>query len=123
MDESQGLSIGAVDYIIKPINPDIVMLRVKNHLELKFQRDQLKEQRDTLERQRNELEETLRRIKRLEGIIPICMYCKKIRDEKASWEQMEKYISEHSDAMFSHGICPECYEDFKKRRGDKPNQG
>jgi DNA-binding response OmpR family regulator len=113
-DESLGLTLGAVDYITKPINPDIVKLRVKNHLDLKFQRDQLQEQRDTLQRQKSELEETLLRVKRLEGIISICMYCKKIRTEEKIWDQMEKYISEHSDALFSHGICPDCLEEAKK---------
>lgn len=117
MDESKGLSLGAVDYILKPINTDIVKLRVKNQIELKFQRDLLKKQRDTMELQRNELEDTISRIKKLEGIISICMYCKKIRNEKESWEQMEKYITEHSDAHFSHGICPDCYEEFKKNNG------
>jgi DNA-binding response OmpR family regulator len=106
-DESQGLILGAVDYITKPINPDIVRLRVRNHLELKFQRD-------TLVQQKNELEETLSRINRLEGIISICMYCKKIRNEEKMWEQMEKYITEHSDAKFSHGICPDCIEECTK---------
>lgn len=113
-DESQGLTLGAVDYITKPINPDIVRLRVKNHLALKFQRDQLQEQRDILQRQKCELEETLNRVKRLEGIISICMYCKKIRNEEKMWEQMEKYITEHSDALFSHGVCPDCLNEFKK---------
>ncbi|KAB0670309.1 hypothetical protein F6V30_09145 [Oryzomonas sagensis] len=56
------------------------------------------------------LEEALANVKHLEGIIPICMYCKKIRDDKASWQQLEQYISNHSEARFSHGICPECYE-------------
>lgn len=64
------------------------------------------------------LREVHARVKRLEGIIPICMYCKKIRDDEASWRQMEQYISEHSEAMFSHSICPECFEkvtaDFAK---------
>jgi hypothetical protein len=55
------------------------------------------------------LEAALVKVKQLEGIIPICMYCKKIRDDKESWQQMEGYISEHSEAQFSHGICPECY--------------
>lgn len=113
-DESLGLTLGAVDYITKPINPDIVKLRVKNHLALKFQRDELRQQRDTLERQKCELEETINRVKRLEGIISICMYCKRIRNEEKSWEQMEKYISEHSDAQFSHGVCPDCVDEFKK---------
>ncbi len=56
-----------------------------------------------------QLEATLARVKRLEGIIPICMYCKKIRDDKEEWHRLEAYISDHSDAEFSHGICPECY--------------
>jgi hypothetical protein len=56
------------------------------------------------------LEAALAKVKQLEGIIPICSYCKKIRDDKESWQQMESYISEHSEALFSHGICPECYQ-------------
>jgi hypothetical protein len=56
------------------------------------------------------LEAALAKVKLLEGIIPICSYCKKIRDDKESWHQMESYISEHSEALFSHGICPECYQ-------------
>ncbi len=55
-----------------------------------------------------ELEKALAEIKTLRGIIPICSYCKKIRDEEGSWNQLERYISRHSEAAFSHGICPEC---------------
>jgi hypothetical protein len=54
------------------------------------------------------LEDALAAVRKLEGIIPICMYCKKIRDEEESWHKLEKYIMEHSEAEFSHGICPEC---------------
>lgn len=68
-----------------------------------------------------ELEDALSQVKQLEGIIPICSYCKKIRDDEQSWHQMEAYISQHSEALFSHGICPECLEvqmkiinDYKK---------
>lgn len=64
-----------------------------------------------------QLEEALTRVKLLEGIIPICMYCKKIRDDEESWQQMERYITEHSAAQFSHGICPEC---FSKKPWEKP---
>jgi PAS domain S-box-containing protein len=49
-------------------------------------------------------------IKSLKGIIPICSYCKKIRDDKEIWQQLETYLSEHSDALFSHGICPTCLD-------------
>jgi PAS domain S-box-containing protein len=57
-----------------------------------------------------QLETALSNVRQLEGIIPICSYCNKIRDNKESWQQMEYYISEHSEAKFSHGICPECYK-------------
>jgi len=56
-----------------------------------------------------QLEAALAKVKQLEGIIPICTYCKKIRDDKESWQLLETYISDHSEAMFSHGICPECF--------------
>jgi len=56
-----------------------------------------------------QLEQALARVNQLEGIIPICMYCKQIRNDKESWQQIEEYISEHSEAMFSHSICPDCY--------------
>lgn len=59
------------------------------------------------------LKETQAKVKHLEGIIPICMYCKKIRDDMESWQQLEQYITEHSDAMFSHGICPDCLNKAK----------
>ena len=61
-----------------------------------------------------ELETALSKVQQLEGIIPICSYCKKIRDDKESWHQMESYISSHSEALFSHGICPECLKSVTK---------
>jgi len=97
----EGLELGAIDYLTKPIKLPLLKLRVRNHIALK-------EQRDLLVRQKEELEAALARVKQLEGIIPICMYCKKIRDDQQSWHQLEKYISSHSEAMFSHGMCPEC---------------
>lgn len=55
-----------------------------------------------------ELENSLREIKTLQGFLPICASCKKIRDDEGYWNQIETYISEHSDAKFTHAICPEC---------------
>jgi glucose-6-phosphate 1-dehydrogenase len=60
----------------------------------------------------------LSRVKQLEGIISICMYCKKIRTDANSWDQLETYISNHSEALFSHGICPECYQQQMKELED-----
>lgn len=70
-----------------------------------------------LKKKNEELEAALSEIKTLKGIIPICSYCKKIRDDKGYWEQVEVYVHNHSDADFSHSICPEClkehYPDLK----------
>ena len=65
----------------------------------------------------DELEVTKGRVKRLEGLIAICMQCKKIRAENNDWHQLERYIGEHSDAVFSHGLCPECYEKERNKLG------
>lgn len=67
--------------------------------------EDLKKVQDEL---RNNLEN---QIKQLKGILPICSYCKKIRTDKESWQQLEAYISEHSDALFTHSVCPTCYDE------------
>ncbi|HXE97781.1 MAG TPA: cache domain-containing protein [Dongiaceae bacterium] len=71
-------------------------------------------QRDLLKQQTVELEKALEKVNVLSGIIPICAWCKKIRNDSGYWDQLEHYISEHSDADFSHGVCPECYDRQKK---------
>ncbi|MCP4690751.1 MAG: response regulator [Desulfobacterales bacterium] len=97
----KGFSAGGVDYIIKPFQEKEVLARVETHLTLRrLQR--------RLEEQNNELQEALDTVKTLKGLLPICSSCKKIRDDKGYWNQIESYISKHSDAFFSHGICPDC---------------
>jgi hypothetical protein len=61
-----------------------------------------------LHKKNRELKEAYSKIKILSGIVPICMYCKEIRDDKGYWNRIEKYITEHSEAKFSHGICDKC---------------
>ena len=56
-----------------------------------------------------ELEQALVSVKQLRGLLPMCSYCKKIRVDDKYWQQLEGYLTEHSDAEVSHGICPECY--------------
>jgi hypothetical protein len=58
------------------------------------------------------LNKALEEVKTLSGFLPICASCKKIRDDKGYWNQIEAYISEHSEAEFSHGICPECVQNL-----------
>jgi len=114
--ETRGLTLGAVDYIPKPFNPAIVKLRVKTQMELKLQRD-------VLIHRNEELRKALAEIKILSGLLPICSSCKKIRDDQGYWTQLESYISEHSEAEFTHGCCPECMkklypELYMKKYGD-----
>ena len=61
-----------------------------------------------------DLEAALGQVKQLSGLLPICAYCRKVRDDQNYWQQVETYISAHSDTRFSHGICPECYESVVK---------
>ena len=83
----QAMSAGVDDFVAKPFDAD--ELRAKLHAAERIV--------------------TLKdRVKRLEGILPTCMYCKKIRDEKQIWVSIEEYITERSLAEFSHGVCPDC---------------
>lgn len=102
----RGFEVGGVDYVGKPFHPEELRARVATHIALKQARD--------LERSlRQELEEALANIKQLSGLLPICATCKKIRDENSEWKPLETYISTHSEAGFTHGICPECAKDFR----------
>jgi len=108
--ESEGLEAGGIDYLRKPFNLKLLQLRVRNQLELKRKNDLIREQRDLVIRQKEELETSLARIRRLEGMISICMHCKSLRNANDSWLGIEQYFSEHTDAQFSHCICPTCHE-------------
>ncbi len=98
-----GLDAGADDYVTKPCDPEELRARVE------VARRFVKIETALAERVR-ELEEAAEHIRTLQGILPICMYCKKIRNDDQYWQQVESYISERTDALFSHSICPECFE-------------
>jgi DNA-binding NtrC family response regulator len=103
-------NLGAFSYLLKPYDIDQLLLQIQRAIEKQRGEEELRISRQLLEDKVTELEASLARVKQLEGILPICMYCKKIRDEEEQWRQMEEYISQHSEADFSHGICPECFE-------------
>jgi sigma-B regulation protein RsbU (phosphoserine phosphatase) len=96
-----GLESGADDYIIKPFDWDELKARLRiGHRIVSLQQ--------ALGARVNELQQALSSVRVLSGLLPICAYCKRIRDDKQYWTQIEHYLSVHSDARFSHGICPEC---------------
>ncbi len=93
---------GAADYLNKyQLNAEVLEHSIRYALE----RKQIYKEQEKLI---SELQEALVRVKKLSGLLPICSYCKKIRNDKGYWEQVEQYIEEHSDVDFSHGICPDC---------------
>lgn len=95
-DIAAGFACGGVDYIAKPIREVEVLARVRTHLALR--------------RAYLELASAFERIQTLQGIIPICSHCKKIRDDQGCWHQLEAYMRARTQAEFSHGICPECLQ-------------
>jgi DNA-binding response OmpR family regulator len=112
VDEVRGLSLGAVDYITKPINIDIVLARLHTHLTLR-------NLRRALEIKNAELQEALSTIKTLSGIIPICAWCgKNIRNEQGEWVNVMSYLQSHADIEFTHTLCPGCYERMSAQIGE-----
>lgn len=108
-NEAKGFALGVADYINKPVSQTKLLTRVKNQLELK-------KQHDLLQKKNQELHSALDQIKRLQGILPICSFCKQIRNDDGYWQQVDDYIKEHSEAEFSHSVCPICME---KEYGEK----
>ena len=115
----RGFEIGAVDYVTKPFNTIELLARVKTHLALRQFGRELQLKNSELELKNSELTQALEEIKTLQGIIPICANCKKIRDDEGYWQQIEQYIMAHTDAQFSHGICPDCMKEFYPDIADK----
>ncbi|MGE0085198.1 MAG: response regulator [Desulfococcaceae bacterium] len=104
-DKVKAFEAGGVDYVSKPFQKQEVLARISTHLNSRSLQKRLKEKVA-------ELEEALANIKTLKGLLPICSHCKKIRDDQGYWKQIEVYIQNHSDALFSHSICPDCIEEI-----------
>jgi DNA-binding response OmpR family regulator len=102
-----GLGAGADDFLKKPYDQAELRARVAVG-------ERVLELQNRLTQRVKELEDALAQIKVLHGIIPICMYCHKVRDEKDYWEKVEAYVTKRSNARFSHGICPECLREVEE---------
>lgn len=106
-DIVQGLTAGADDYVIKPFDRAELKARINaGERILRLQAE--------LAARVKELELALTNVKLLQGLLPICCYCKKIRDDKNYWQQVDTYVADHSEAQFTHGICPDCRDKIVK---------
>ncbi len=106
----KGYELGAVDYLFKPIEAEIITSKVQVFCDLYEKKQIIQNQLNKIIEQKKVLEKQMAEIKELKGILPICSYCKKIRDDHSDWKPLEQYITNRSKAKFSHSICPECAE-------------
>jgi AmiR/NasT family two-component response regulator len=113
VEEASAVGVGA--YLVKPPNAremeraiTIAIARFDDLMELRRLNAELQAGNEARERLILELQEALAQVKALSGLLPICASCKKIRDDDGYWNQLEAYIQDHSDVVFSHGLCPEC---------------
>jgi len=111
--QADGLNVGAEGYIIKPISNKELIARVQSMVRIKRAEDALRDKEKEQQKLILQLQDALAEIKTLKGFIPICAWCKRIRDDEGYWDQLEAYISKHTDAVFSHGLCPECAEKYR----------
>lgn len=100
-DLVDGFKAGADDYLIKPFDP----LELRSRVAVG---ERLINLQSALNTKVRELQSALMHVKQLQGLIPICMHCKKIRDDESTWHRLETYIQEHSEAMFTHSLCDDC---------------
>ncbi|HRQ38683.1 MAG TPA: response regulator [Chloroflexota bacterium] len=118
MDIVRAFAVGGVDYITKPFQTEETLARVYTHLTIGKLQQELAQKNQELQEQNEQLLEALANVKTLSGLLPICANCKKIRDDSGYWQTVEVYIRDHSDAILSHGICPDCmtelYPDYDR---------
>jgi len=100
-DLVEGLDAGADEYLVKPMEPGELRARLNAGVRILDLQTRLADQV-------HELETALGSIRKLTGLLPICAYCKSIRDDSNYWHRVEEYVGEHADVTFSHGICPKC---------------
>jgi phosphoserine phosphatase RsbU/P len=110
-DIVEGLRAGADDYVTKPPDEDELLARISVGARVVALQQ-------TLADRVRKLEEALANVKQLQGLLPMCSYCKRIRDDQNYWQQVESYISVHSGVQFSHSYCPDCFDRYVKPQLD-----
>jgi len=125
----QAGQVGAGAYLVKlPTAREIqraiiiAMARFDDMMELRRLNDELQTRNDELHLRNEQLQAALDKVKLLSGLLPICSHCKKVRDDEGYWQEVEVYVSRHSEADFSHGICPNCMQRFYPEVYDELDQ-
>lgn len=108
----KGYRTGAVDYLFKPINPNILISKVNVFCNLYKQRLLIQQQSARIEKQNRELKKQLAEIETLRGLLPICSNCKKVREDDGSWSALDDYVRHRCDLEFSHSLCADCARDL-----------
>ena len=111
----KGYESGAVDYILKPIDKNILISKVNIFLELYEQKSIIEKQKEKLEEDNIKLKEAFERINFLHGFVKVCAKCRKLHSDDGDWSSFENYVSKYSDAKFSHGYCPTCFKEDMER--------
>jgi DNA-binding response OmpR family regulator len=115
-DVVEGLRAGADDYVTKPPDEDELLARISVGV-------RVVSLQHTLADRVRRLEEALANVKQLQGLLPMCAYCKRIRDDRNYWQQVESYISAHSGVQFSHSYCPDCFDRYVQPQLDALDRG
>jgi CheY-like chemotaxis protein len=121
-DKVTAFAAGGVDYITKPFEIEEVLARVSTHLTICNLQRSLQEKNEELQEKNDALEAALTKVKLLSGLLPICSHCKNIRNDDGYWQSVEVYIRDHSEADFSHGLCPNCMQELYPDLHQKMNE-
>ena len=111
-DLIRGFESGADDYVVKPFHREELRVRINVGARIVELQEKLRERVQ-------QLEDALSKVRTLSGLLPICSYCKRIRDDQDYWTELESYLEKFSEAEFSHGVCPNCYETHLKPKLDE----
>ncbi|MCL2179062.1 MAG: response regulator [Proteobacteria bacterium] len=114
-DIISGLDAGADDFLTKPVHIGEFHARLRVG-------QRLLELEETLESKIHQLSAALEHVKQLQGLLPICMHCKRVRNDEQIWERVETYIEQRSGATFSHALCNECLETYYPQEANKETQ-
>lgn len=118
-----GLDSGADGYLIHPVESEELVATINALLRMKRAEELASKAIEERDRTIKQLGEALLQVKTLRALLPICMHCRKIRDDQGYWQQIEAYFSKHTETQFSHGICEDCLKKHYPEDAEEPKEG